>query len=78
MISMELIDKKEKKRLYIRVDEMTKIGELKRFLRKNFGINNSSILMQETHQNVTDDMTIIEAGFYTGSGVIIKNEMHKC
>ncbi len=72
MISLELIDKKDQKRLFIRVDEMTKIGELKSFLRVNFKTDNSSILMQDTHKKVTDDMTLTEAGLYTGSGVMIK------
>lgn len=71
MISMELIDERDKKRLFIRVEKKTKIGDLKRFLTTEFAINNNSILLQNTGRKVTDDMTLIEAGLCTGSGVII-------
>ncbi len=78
MISLELILPEENKRLCVRVRETLKVGDLKRFLRRSFGINNSSILLLTGKKNVSDDMSLTEAGMFMGSGVIIENGMPRC
>lgn len=75
MISLELILPEEDKRLCMRVRETTKVGDLKGFLRRSFGINNDSILLLTNRKNVSDDMSLTEAGMYMGSGVIVENGM---
>lgn len=71
MISIELIFPTVGKRLCMRVGETTSVGEFKRYLRNFFNINNSCIFMLTPVENVTDGMSLVEAGMYMGSGVII-------
>ena len=71
MISIELILPEKGKRLCMRVGEETSVGELKRYIRSSFGVKNENIFMLASKEIITDDMTLSEAGMYTGSGVLI-------
>ena len=73
MISIELILPEKGKRLCMRVGETTSVGELKRYLRSSFKVKNESIFILSPKESITDDMTLKEAGMYTGSGVLITN-----
>lgn len=73
MISIELILPKENKRLCVRVGEKMSVKEFKCFLSRFYNVKYDKILMITSEKNVTDDMTLTEAGMYTGSGVIIDN-----
>ncbi len=71
MISIELILPKEDKRLCVRVGEKMTVKEFKCFLSRFYKVKYNRILMLTSQKNVTDDMTLTEAGMHTGSGVII-------
>ncbi|MBQ6319095.1 MAG: hypothetical protein IJI23_04850 [Lachnospiraceae bacterium] len=49
------------------------VKEFKCFLSRFYKVKYDKILMITSEKNVTDDMTLAEAGMYTGSGVIIDN-----
>ena len=72
MISLELVFPEREKRMYVRVDESMKIGEFKKKIRMYFSKNNCRILMLSGRHDLTDGMTIREAGLRNGSGVIIE------
>ena len=74
MISIELILIGSNKRLCMTVDETTKIGDFRRYLRRFFGIKNECILILSEQEKITDEMSLSEAGMYTGSGVVIEDE----
>ena len=74
MISLELIFPIQDKRVCMRVKESMSIGDLKKFLRNNFRINNDCIYLLTSKEIVSDDMTLSEAGMCTGSGVIISDD----
>ena len=78
MISIELIFPLRDKRVCMRVEESLPVGELKSYLRKNLGINNDCIYLLTPKENITDDMTLSEAGMCTGSGVIISDDNSGC
>ena len=74
MISLELIFPIQDKRVCMRVKESMTVGDLKRFLRDNYKINNNCIYILTPKENVPDEMTLSEAGLCTGSGVIISDD----
>ena len=74
MISIELIFPIQDKRLCARVSESLSIGDYKRKILPAQGIRNGCIFMPGTNKNITDDMTLSEAGMHSGSGVIIEYE----
>ncbi len=74
MIAIELILIGSNKRLCMTVSETTKIGEFRRYLRNFFGITNECILILSDRKDVTDDMSLGEAGMYTGLGVVIEDD----
>ena len=71
MISIELIFPLQGKRLCMRIDRKTTVGDLKRYLRESFKVTDDKIFLLSTSKAVTDDMTLEDAGMYTGSGVLI-------
>lgn len=73
MISIELIIPKEDKRLCVRVAGKMKVKDFKSFLSRCYSVKTEEILMLTPVKHVTADMTLLEAGMYTGSGVIIDN-----
>ena len=73
MIALEIILPTANKRLCMTVAETTKIGELKKYLRDFFEIKNGRILMLSAGDDVPDEMSLAEAGLYTGSGVVIED-----
>ena len=73
MISIELILPTMQKRLCMTVRESTSVGEFKKYLRRFFDIKNDCIFMLTACERITDDMSLSEAGMFTGSGVIIDN-----
>ena len=73
MISIELIFPTKGKRMCMRVVETTSVGDLKRYLTTFFGVKNEDIFILTSDENISDDMTLSEAGMYTGSGVLIEN-----
>ena len=75
MISIELIFPVKEKRVFMRVAETTRIGDLKKYLRENYKINNDCIYLLTAKENITDDMSLSEAGMHSGSGVIISDEV---
>ena len=78
MISIELIFPMREKRVCMRVGETLSVGDFKRFLRQNYRINNDCIYLLTPKENITDDMTLSEAGMCTGSGVIISDDNSEC
>ena len=78
MISLELIFPETEKRLCMRIEETTKVGDFRKYLKEFFGANNNCILMMTSKKDVTDDMSLTEAGMCTGSGVIISDEPVGC
>ncbi len=76
MISIELIFPSKSKKLVMRVGESTSVGEFRRYLRKFFNVSNNCIFMLTPKENVTDGMSLTEAGMFMGSGVIIENELY--
>ena len=78
MISIELIFPLRDKRVCMRVEESLPVGELKSYLRKNLKINNDCIYLLTPKENVSDEMTLYEAGMRTGSGVIISDGDLEC
>lgn len=74
MISLELIFPETERRLFARVDESMTIGELKKQIMIFGGKNNRGILLVSSHKNITENMTLKEAGLHNGSGVIIADE----
>ena len=78
MISIELALVKEKKRLCVRVDERMSLGDFSRELREIFKIKNGRILMLSLKKNVSDDMSVNEAGLYNGCTVVIENGNDQC
>ncbi len=73
MISIELIIPDEDKRLCVRVGEDMTVKEFKCFLSRYYNVKYDRILMLTSVNHVSDDMSLAEAGMYTGSGVIIDN-----
>lgn len=71
MISIELIFPVQQKRVCVRVNETTHVGEFKRYLARFYKVKYDCILMLSNNKNVTDEMTLSEAGMFTGSGVVI-------
>ena len=71
MISIELIFPTKEKRLCARVDETISLGDFKKNLCKNLGINNDCIYIISCPENVSDDMSLSRIGMCNGSGVII-------
>ena len=55
------------------VRESTSVGDFKKYLRRFFDIKNDCIFMLTQRELISDDMSLSEAGMYTGSGVIIDN-----
>ncbi len=74
MISLELIFPVQDKRVCMRVKKSMSVGDLKKFLRDNFKINNDCIYLLTPKENISDEMTLSEAGMCTGSGVIISDD----
>ncbi len=70
MILLELIFPEQDKRLFLSADRSVTVGELKGFVRRFFDLKNSRILFV-TGTDPKDEMTLFEAGFFTGTGVII-------
>ncbi len=58
----------------MRVKKSMSVGDLKKFLRDNFKINNDCIYLRTPKENISDEMTLSEAGMCTGSGVIISDD----
>ena len=73
MISIELILPTIQKRLCMTVRESISVGEFKKHLRRFFNIKNDCIFMLTQREIISDDMSLTEAGMFTGSGVIIDN-----
>ncbi len=73
MISIELIFPLKGKRLCMRVAETTSVGELKRYLITCFGVEKEDILILASGENISDEMSLADAGMHTGSGVLIEN-----
>ena len=73
MISIELIFPQKGKRLCMRVGKKTLVGDLKKYIRTFFGVGAGNIFLLTGKEDVSDDMTLEEAGMYTGSGVVIDN-----
>ena len=71
MISIELIFPIKEKRLCARVDETISVGDFKKNLCRNFGINNDCIHIISCPEKVSDDMKLSQIGMCNGSGVII-------
>lgn len=74
MISIELIFPLQDKRLCARVNESIRIGDFRKKILSSLGIKNGRIFIMGTNKNITDDMTLSEAGLHSGSGVIIEDE----
>ena len=70
MILLELIFPEQDKRLFLTVPGTVSVGEFVRFLKGFFKIKNSRILFM-TGTDPTDEMSLFEAGFHTGTGVMI-------
>ena len=70
MILIELIFPDRKKRLFLTADKCATVGELTGFIRRFFGLKNDRILFM-TGTDPTDEMSLLEAGFHTGTGVMI-------
>ena len=73
---MELIFPARNRRLFLSVSGAVTIGELKQFLKRNFEINNASILIM-AGGNHNDETSLTRAGAHTGTGVMIC-ERSKC
>ena len=71
MISIELIFPVKEKRLCARVDESISVGDFKKNLSSEFGINSECIYIVSCPENVSDGMTLSQIGMCNGSGVII-------
>ena len=78
MIALELILPTRNKRLCMTVGETTTVGEFKKYLRQFFDVNNERIFMLSGQDITSDDISLSEAGMYTGSGVIIDDESSGC
>ena len=74
MISIELIFPVQDKRLCVRVSETISIGDFRRKILSYLGIKNGRVFIPQGRKNITDDMTLSEAGMHSGSGVVIEYE----
>ena len=72
MISIELVVPSQDRRLCARADESITVGEFKEKIRQFSGNKNERIFLLTAQENVTDDMTLTEAGLYDGSGVMVE------
>ncbi len=71
MISIELIFPVKAKRHCMRVDEMTTVSDLKKYICSVFNVRPEDIFILTSCEHIDDDMTLLRAGMYTGSGVVI-------
>lgn len=74
MIALELILPTRNKKLCMTVGETTSVGEFKKYLRHFFDVNNERIFMLSGTEITSDEISLSEAGMFTGSGVIIDDE----
>ncbi len=74
MISIELIFPERDLRLWALADTSVPVGVFREKIRHFFGIKNGSIFFISSENNIRDDMTLKEAGLYTGAAVVIEDE----